>query len=223
MTSREACAIRSGSGRGLHRYFQHPGYRVPTRANPEIKVDIKGDGGFCVLPPSQHSSGGTYQIVKPIKPAPLPPGLLDFIRAAARLPNKHATQAKQDKTGFCNLKAQPPKPVNRTNATIVQSLLNALPDEWAQNHDLWLRVGLALHGFDPGEIGLAFWKAFSRRCPEKAEVTSFRDRWASFGGDYDGDRVTLGTLIQAAKANGWKQPRRWDYTTSIDAGETSHG
>lgn len=218
----ETLTIRSGSGRGLHRYYKHPGYRVPTQATPEIKVDIKGDGGFCVLPPSQHSSGGSYKIVKPVKPAPLPQGLLDFIRAAARASNKQAKNTKEGNTSPSNFNAQHPKPVNRTNVAIVLSLLEALSDDWAQDHDLWLRVGFALHAFEPDEIGLAVWKAFSRRCPDKAEETSFEDRWASFGVGYDGDRVTLGTLIQAAKAAGWKQPCPWDYSASIDAGEANH-
>jgi hypothetical protein len=46
----ETLTIRSGSRRGLHRYFKHPGYPVKTKSNTEIKIDIKGDGGFAVLP-----------------------------------------------------------------------------------------------------------------------------------------------------------------------------
>jgi hypothetical protein len=58
----ETLVIRSGSGRGLHRHFKHPGYKVKTKANPAIKIDVKGDAGFCVLPPSPHKSGGRYEI-----------------------------------------------------------------------------------------------------------------------------------------------------------------
>ena len=75
--------IRSGSGRGLHRHFKHPGYKVKTVANPKIKLDIKGDGGFCVLPPSLHKSGGNYEIVHDAEPAELPQGLIEFIEAKA--------------------------------------------------------------------------------------------------------------------------------------------
>jgi putative DNA primase/helicase len=55
--------IRSGSGRGLHRHFAHPGHRVKTIAHPELKLDIKGDGGFVVLPPTMHKSGNRYELV----------------------------------------------------------------------------------------------------------------------------------------------------------------
>lgn len=79
----ETLVIRSGSGRGLHRHFKHPGHRVKTKANPKIKIDVKGDAGFCVLPPSLHKSGGRYKIEHAVRPAELPDGLLEFIKAAA--------------------------------------------------------------------------------------------------------------------------------------------
>jgi putative DNA primase/helicase len=77
----ETLVIRSGSGRGLHRHFKHPNYKVKTAANPQIKLDIKGDGGFCILPPSRHKSGGLYKIVHNAEPAELPQGLLEYIGA----------------------------------------------------------------------------------------------------------------------------------------------
>jgi Bifunctional DNA primase/polymerase, N-terminal len=55
--------IRSGSGRGLHRHFAHPGHRVKTIAHRSIKLDVKGDGGFVVLPPTAHESGGRYELI----------------------------------------------------------------------------------------------------------------------------------------------------------------
>jgi Bifunctional DNA primase/polymerase, N-terminal len=75
----ETLTIRSGSGRGLHRHFRHPGYRVTTRANPAIKLDIKGDGGFAVLPPT-----GRYEVISDtLDIAELPEGLLEFIEKKA--------------------------------------------------------------------------------------------------------------------------------------------
>lgn len=75
--------IRSGSGRGRHLHFQHPGHRVVTRANPSIRIDVKGDGGFAILPPSLHRRGSRYEIIQNAPPAPLPKGLLDFIETKA--------------------------------------------------------------------------------------------------------------------------------------------
>lgn len=79
----DTLVIRSGSHRGFHRHFKHPGHRVTTVANANIKVDVRGDGGFCVLPPSCHKSGGLYEVVHQAEPAELPKGLLEFIETKA--------------------------------------------------------------------------------------------------------------------------------------------
>ena len=80
----DTLVIRSGSGRGLHRHFKHPGHKVKTTANENIQIDVRGDGGFCVLPPSLHKSGRRYEVVHDAEPAELPLGLLDFIEKKAR-------------------------------------------------------------------------------------------------------------------------------------------
>lgn len=50
-------ALTGGGGR--HFYFCHPGERVPCR--PIARgLDLKGDGGLVVVPPSLHVSGGQY-------------------------------------------------------------------------------------------------------------------------------------------------------------------
>ena len=80
----ETLVVRSGSKRGFHRHYKHPGHKVKTKANQAIKIDVKGDGGFCVLPPSLHKSGGRYEIVHDAEPAELPKGLLEFIEMKAK-------------------------------------------------------------------------------------------------------------------------------------------
>ena len=81
----ETLTIRSGSGRGLHRYYRHPGGYVASRSHANIKIDVKADKGFTVLPPTVHASGGRYTIEKLSPIAPLPHGLLDFIETKAAM------------------------------------------------------------------------------------------------------------------------------------------
>ena len=50
---------RTGGG-GLHFFFQHPGRRVPNRVDILPGIDFRGDGGFVVVPPSNHESGDLY-------------------------------------------------------------------------------------------------------------------------------------------------------------------
>jgi hypothetical protein len=51
-------AVTGGSGR--HLYFAHPGGLVRNRAGIAQGIDLRGDGGYIVAPPSIHPSGGRY-------------------------------------------------------------------------------------------------------------------------------------------------------------------
>ncbi len=52
-------AITGGGGR--HLYFSHPGGTVPNRAGVAPGIDVRGDGGSIVMPPSIHPSGRRYR------------------------------------------------------------------------------------------------------------------------------------------------------------------
>ncbi len=108
-------------------------------------------------------------------------------------------------------------PVNRTNVALIQSMLDALPSEYADEFDPWLRVGFALHSFDNADIGLALWKRFSNRSPEKAEGTDFARLWAGFSRQYEGKRISVGWLRANAQVIGWRAPCRWDRSTILES------
>ena len=48
-------AISGGGGR--HLYFAHPGTQLRNRAGLRPGMDMRGDGGYIVAPPSRHASG----------------------------------------------------------------------------------------------------------------------------------------------------------------------
>lgn len=52
-------AVRTG-GDGAHAYLAHSGTRVPSRQNLLPGIDVRGDGGYVVAPPSVHESGQRY-------------------------------------------------------------------------------------------------------------------------------------------------------------------
>jgi hypothetical protein len=48
------------TGKGCHAYFRHPGGSVRNFARKLPGLDLRGDGGFVVAPPSIHESGAEY-------------------------------------------------------------------------------------------------------------------------------------------------------------------
>ena len=74
--------VEAGTGGGgRHVYFGHPGGRVGNRVGLRPGIDLRGDGGCVVAPPSVHPSGRPYAWLPGRSPneieiAPLPSWLL---------------------------------------------------------------------------------------------------------------------------------------------------
>ena len=49
------------TSKGRHFYFRHPGFEVRNFARKLVEVDLRGDGGYIVAPPSIHASGAIYR------------------------------------------------------------------------------------------------------------------------------------------------------------------
>jgi hypothetical protein len=65
--------VETGGG-GVHLYLRHPGVRVPNNARTKLGagVDVRGDGGYVVAPPSLHRSGRRYRWADRYDPASRP-------------------------------------------------------------------------------------------------------------------------------------------------------
>jgi hypothetical protein len=81
-------AVLSGGG-GYHLYLRHPGGRIANSVGRLGQgLDLRGDGGYVVAPPSVHASGEKY-VWAPERPcdlplAPLPAWLRDRVGDARR-------------------------------------------------------------------------------------------------------------------------------------------
>ncbi|MCC6610516.1 MAG: bifunctional DNA primase/polymerase [Burkholderiales bacterium] len=72
-------------GGGRHYYFAHPGGTVPNRVGFAPGMDLRGDGGLVVAPPSVHPNGRRYTWVPGHSPdearlAPIPRWQLALVR-----------------------------------------------------------------------------------------------------------------------------------------------
>jgi hypothetical protein len=93
----ETVVSRTGGG-GQHALFAYPGRTVRNRTAIRQGLDFRGDGGYIVLPPSLHASGGRYEWLPghrfgEVPLAQMPERLLSAIGPPARDARSHAAQA----------------------------------------------------------------------------------------------------------------------------------
>lgn len=75
---------KTGGG-GEHILFKYPGGNIPNSAGAiGPGIDVRGDGGYIVAPPSRHKSGGYYELPEDLSLdtplAPLTPWLLALMK-----------------------------------------------------------------------------------------------------------------------------------------------
>ena len=237
----DTLTIRSGSGRGLHRHFRHPGFLVKTVANPSIKLDVKGDKGYCVLPPSLHKSGGRYEIVHDFEPAPLPDGLLEFIemkaaeaemaspgtRASAGLVTTPSHANSDELRGNTLPAGRTPPPVETMRAVLHHLAdRNYFADRGGVVRDAngciakvgWIETGMALKLAYGDDDGFDLWSVTHIDDRARADAPA---QWASFAAEAGPRQVTIGTIIKAAKDGGFVFPTL--RTDAAASGHVSHG
>ena len=91
----------TGSG-GRQLFFSYNGTTIRNSASKIAKdIDSRGVGGYCILPPSPHPSGGVYKWQNKIKPAKAPDWLLGLLKTSDAIPIITAT----DKTDLYAQKA----------------------------------------------------------------------------------------------------------------------
>ena len=113
-------------GGGQHLYFRHPGTVVPCRSIAP-GLDVKGDGGLVVCPPSTHASGRAYAWEAGCAPGEVPVADLPWwVQAMAQ-----ESAPSRSRAG----RAPRPVPVRTDN-------------ERAEFAALWARIGIEL---DPGD------------------------------------------------------------------------
>lgn len=121
-------------GGGEHILFRHPGASVPNSAGKiGPGIDVRGDGGYIVAPPSQHISGRPYAISVDHHPddvqlADVPSWLLTRLLAEPAATKPTAKSVKDWRSTLSAVITEGER--NRTLASLSAHLLRNRIDPW---------------------------------------------------------------------------------------------
>ncbi len=167
---------RSPSG-SIHRYYRHPGgYIGSTASKLAPGVDVKGDGGMVIAPPSIRPDGLAYEWLNWGTPiADLPTWLAEKLASEAR----PAVVVPSNKP--------PPEPEEISKALAV------IPNDDV-DWEAWNKVGMAIYastdGSDEGKALFASWSAKSI----KHDLKKLNAKWKLYDRSPP-TQLTAGTLF----------------------------
>lgn len=119
-------ATTTTGGGGMHLLFHASDVRVRNSASKLAKgVDVRGDGGYIVLPPSAHDSGDVYAWSSRTAPAPLPGDLLRMLTPPPPSAPVVTSTAGQDRWGEQVLAAEVGRMAMASEGTRNQTLYEA--------------------------------------------------------------------------------------------------
>ncbi len=157
----------TGSG-GRHLFFSWPEREVRNRQNVRAGIDVRGEGGYIVAPPSVHPSGNAYRWTNDLPIAEAPTALLDLVAPAEKTvaPWERIAPRKP-------VQAPAPAPVSAVGGTPIIERASrylrecepAVQGSGGHNALLWAARALVV-GFelDDGTALSLLWSEFNPRC-----------------------------------------------------------
>jgi len=165
----------------IHRYYEHPGadFKVWSRSGKLVLgVDIKGDGGMVIAPPSIKPGVGEYRWLndKPIANAPawlIEAATTDKASETTRTRNSssRAPSGEQAHTEADDpFAAYSEQAMSRANADLdldeVEAALMVIPNDASVNFEEWNTIGMSLYAATSGSAaGFAMFDSWSQKYP----------------------------------------------------------
>jgi hypothetical protein len=203
-------------------------------------VELRGDGGQTVFPPSVHPSGERVTWATP-EAESLEPTEIEYdvlLRAVHALANAvrvklgfpeeplPENQPEVEQAADEDALVEPPA-VTRLSGTLadgsehglvrVTSALDAIELWRVDDYDSWVRVGMSLHAIDVSL--LPAWEEWSRRSPKYRDGDCER-RWKRFKANAG---VGPGSLFYLARQGGWRPPEDLLVVSNFREVETEDG
>jgi putative DNA primase/helicase len=193
----------TGKGWHLWYYCAADDPPVPSRVGLRPGLDIRGEGGYVVAPPSRHVSGKIYTWMDTRPLARLPPCLVELGARRASRPAEGAPQGTLDQAAAA---VSAPPAYSDAEVARIRAALAWIP---ADNRDIWFRVGAALHWLSqsPGwdaDVTRPIWAEWSRKAPDKFDPETQANTWENYSRGYAGPPATLATIFHLAKERGWR-------------------
>jgi hypothetical protein len=199
--------VTGSGGRHLVFAWDAEAGEVRNRTNVVPGVDVRGEGGYVIVPPSTHLSGSRYAWVEGRDPAVLEPQLAPHWLLSLALHDGPAAPAMARARGMNPAILTGPLPAREVRS--IRSALGAISPDC--DHETWFRVGMALHSTGAGEQAFAIWDGWSAggtrpRGSGKGSVypgtEAIRRRWRSFGRREN--EVRISSLYYLAQQSGWR-------------------
>lgn len=197
----------------MHVFLRVPeGVTIKSRSGVYDGVDVRGEGGYVIVPPSLHLSGRQYEWINDLnyEVMEMPSELVDLLAHAHSAGLEGAGKAGQiGAAGWMRLSSD--------HVDEIRSALLVLSSE---PREQWLRIGLALKSTGAGEQAYEIWDEWSKTCPHKYDPVVQRSTWNSVQeGLPDGSEVTIRTLFGAAYAAGWRASQTAPVVVDASAGD----
>jgi bifunctional DNA primase/polymerase-like protein/uncharacterized protein DUF5906/primase-like protein len=202
--------VTNTAGGGKHHIFRQPNGETFGNRKGALPdgIDVRGNGGWVVAPGSVRPDGGmwfaavgTLSLADAFQAGTIPalPNWIAVLIREKGSQHQSGSFAKTDRS----TKSDSPLAWSEAEAARIVSALRCIPADDRDNN--WLRVGMALHWTRWGDRARALWDRWSKSST-KYDPAEQDKAWNSFGRpDYKGPLVTLGTLFDLAKKNGWEE------------------
>lgn len=190
---------------GLHLFFMPRADNTPTNSGDGL--DVRGEGGLVVLPPTVHASGRLYAWIRQgPRAAILPDWLLAWFRERGQRRPKGDTLGLGERPAWLSAEKRLRLPADHLPAADLAAALEVIPNPdlgW----DAWNRMLMAVWSCCGGEAwGEELAERWSRKSNKWSESAT-AERWAAYGRSPPAE-LGFGTLVYEARraVPGWLPP-----------------
>jgi len=185
-------------GGGRHLIFRYPtGRKITNRTNLLPGIDVRGNGGYIIVPPSKTT--GTYLFDLSNPPTPTEATELIILHVEREIP-----QTIMEPTEESGTNPATPTTTNESSIAEIAQLLPYLKSK-VDNYQDWIEVGLGIHHSTAGSAeGFRLWNDWSKQS-NKYNPAEMAGKWESFS---TGNGRGIGSLVHWAKEYGYGAPAK---------------